>query len=283
MNKLSVCLITYNQQNYLKDALYGIVEQKTNFNFELVIAEDCSSDQTRKIIEDFVFPAHIHVIKIFNNNNLGHVKNYSTALSYCTGKYIALCEGDDYWIDVFKLQKQVDFLDNNEGFSLCFHNCLILENGKKTLCKIMEDTFGSDKVILDITDLVKVNFVHTPSVVFRNSGILASHPLFKKSPVGDYITFLLLALEGNLKYFNEPMAVYRIHETGVWSKIAFLKKRELIVDYLQVLYYHFPEPYNKLFRPRLKREIYKNAKIDISNKRFINGIRKCINYLKLIF
>jgi glycosyltransferase involved in cell wall biosynthesis len=115
---VSICTITYNQENYIAQTIEGVLSQKTNFKYVLVIGEDCSSDKTREICISYKtkYPDKINLI--LNNKNLGGQNNIFNVLNNCRGKYIAICEGDDYWIDPYKLQKQVDFLENNEDYGL---------------------------------------------------------------------------------------------------------------------------------------------------------------------
>ncbi|QYS90774.1 glycosyltransferase [Flavobacterium covae] len=123
MIKVSVCMITYNHEKYIKQAIESILMQKTNFDFELIISNDNSNDTTHKIILDLL-EEHIDSKKIkylHNKKNLGMMPNFIQAIQNCKGEYIALCEGDDYWTDPEKLQKQVDFLDTNKNFAICFH------------------------------------------------------------------------------------------------------------------------------------------------------------------
>jgi hypothetical protein len=131
------------------------------------------------------------------------------------GKYIALCEGDDYWTDPYKLQKQVDFLEANEDYAICFHRVYELLDGRDPELSNLNTSLQEESYTIE--DLAKGNFIHTPSVVFRN-GLIKKYPeWFNKSPVGDYVLHMLNAEHGKLKYLPEPMAIYRRHANGVWS------------------------------------------------------------------
>lgn len=137
--KLSVAIITYNQGRYIKDCLEGILNQKTNFDFEIIIGDDCSSDDTLTICQEY---SHQHPrIKILENKtNLGYSENWKRTLNSCSGEYIAPIEGDDYWINESKLQKQVDFLDRNPSVGLCYTDCNIFyEDTKKTDKRIVKN------------------------------------------------------------------------------------------------------------------------------------------------
>ena len=120
--KVSVCLVTYNHEKFIKQAIESVFMQKTDFDYEVVIGEDYSTDNTRKILSQYQMRYPHRIKAIFNNKNVGPVENFIRTLSTCKGKYIAYLEGDDYWTDAYKLQKQVDFLDKHPDYSLCFHS-----------------------------------------------------------------------------------------------------------------------------------------------------------------
>ena len=126
---LSVCLITYNQENYIQKAIESVFAQETNFNIEFIISNDCSSDNSHEKIEEIIKKAPKNFsVRYFNHQqNLGMMKNFIKTMEAAKGKYIALCEGDDYWTDPYKLQKQVDFLEENEGYGFIGTRCRVLK------------------------------------------------------------------------------------------------------------------------------------------------------------
>jgi glycosyltransferase involved in cell wall biosynthesis len=124
--KVSVCMIAYNHQTYIAQALDSILAQKTNFPFEIVIGDDNSTDDTGKICQEYAIRYPGKIRYHLREKNLGMMPNFITTLYECQGTYIALCEGDDYWIDETKLQTQADFLDAHPDHSLCCHNHFLL-------------------------------------------------------------------------------------------------------------------------------------------------------------
>lgn len=212
--KLSICCITYNHQYFIEEALRSFLNQKTVFDYEIIIGDDNSTDDTRKILLEYQkqFPAKVKLL--LNTSNMGMMLNFIRTIETCKGKYIAMCDGDDYWTDPYKLQKQVVFLEANPGYAICFHRVYALEEGKEL---ILSDLNTSDKEeTYNIKDLACQNLMHTPSVVFRN-GLIKEFPVwFADSPVGDYVLHMLNARKGLIKYFPEPMAVYR-QNSGMWS------------------------------------------------------------------
>ena len=213
---VSVIMITYGHEKYIEEAIKGVFLQKTNFPLELIISNDKSPDSTDEIIKNIIkyAPEDISVKYIQHPENIGMLPNLISTLKMAAGKYIAVCEGDDYWIDEKKLQKQTDFLEKNEDFTLTFHNVFI-RNGETLSTDLDYEKRLSSKDVYTIDDLSKGNFIHTPSVVFRNMEIEFPEWYFS-SFLGDYPLWSWLSKKGKIKYFPEKMAVYR-ENVDVWS------------------------------------------------------------------
>jgi len=213
---VSVCMITYNHEPYIRQAIEGVLMQQCNFTFELVIGEDFSSDATRLICEEYS-KKHPGIIKLLPSvTNHGMIRNFLRTLNSCTGKYIALCEGDDYWTDQLKMQKQVNLLEADPKVIFTFHDNIILHNesGKEVL------RVGRRKIdnIVDVESLILEKNFATASVIFRN--ILNFNLLpywFDQILQPDYALFLLLAEKGTGVFIPDVMSVYRVHEKGIWS------------------------------------------------------------------
>ena len=213
---VSVIMITYGHEKYIEEAIKGVFLQKTNFPFELIISNDKSPDSTNEIVKNIIkyAPENISVKYIQHPENIGMLPNFISTLKIATGKYIAVCEGDDYWTDENKLQKQIDFLEKNEDFTLTFHNVFI-RNGETLRADLDYEKRLSSKNVYTINDLSKGNFIHTLSVVFRNMKIEFPE-WYYTSFLGDYPIWLWLSKKGKIKYFPEKMGVYR-ENVGVWS------------------------------------------------------------------
>ena len=209
-------MITYGHEKYIEEAIRGVFLQKTNFPFELIISNDKSPDSTDEIVKNIIkyAPENISVKYIQHPENIGMLPNFISTLKIATGKYIAVCEGDDYWTDENKLQKQIDFLEKNEDFTLTFHNVFI-RNGETLRADLDYEKRLSSKNVYTINDLSKGNFIHTLSVVFRNMKIEFPE-WYYTSFLGDYPIWLWLSKKGKIKYFPEKMGVYR-ENVGVWS------------------------------------------------------------------
>jgi glycosyltransferase involved in cell wall biosynthesis len=216
---VSVCMITYNHEPFIRVAIEGVLIQKATFPMELVIGEDCSTDNTRAICEEYV-KKHPNIIRLLpSEKNAGMMPNFIRTLQACTGKYIALCEGDDYWTDPLKLQKQVDFLEGNNDYSMCFHSVEQQFEGNKTerneLMRFQEGPFLLNKIWASWT-------IQTGSIVLRTS--ILQNPNFtrtltnKRMFLGDLFVVLSAANSGKLYGFEAAMSVYRKHPSSITAQ-----------------------------------------------------------------
>ena len=214
---VSICSIAYNQESYIRDCLDGFMMQRTNFPFEVLIHDDASTDRTAEIIREYEkkYPDIIKPICQTENQHskgvrIGAVFNYPRA----QGKYIALCEGDDYWTDPLKLQKQVDFLEAHPEYSLCGHNSyrLYCQSGKKVPFSKAGDRDFSFSEILNST-----NFA-TGTMVFRRDYLPGFDKFLDGCPIGDLPLKLYMANQGKVHYMHDIMSVYRVNSVGSWSK-----------------------------------------------------------------
>lgn len=212
---LSVIMITYGHEKFIAKAIEGVLMQEVNFDIELIIADDCSPDNTQKVVEGILkHHPKSHLVKYTkHSSNKGMQPNFVWASKRCEGTYIALCEGDDYWTDPLKLQKQVDFLQQNSDYSICFHSVKIQyeNNLKPFLLDINRDT----EETTNLSDLLKGNYIHTPSVVFKNHKDLPDW--FETAYPGDWPLHIISATYGKTKFLKADMAVYRVHGGGIHS------------------------------------------------------------------
>lgn len=213
---VSVSMVTYNHQNYIAQAIESVLEQKTAFVVELVIGEDCSPDDTREICLNYKEKYPDRIKLVFQEKNVGSRQNAIDTLNACTGKYIAICDGDDYWTDKNKLQKQVDFLERNPDFALCCHRAQVRNETKKTLTTPKAYT----KSEFTQADIANHNLVQTVTEIFHRE-ILDNLPKkFYSSISSDYFLNMTASSLGKVKYFPDVMAVYRQHGGGIWTSIT---------------------------------------------------------------
>lgn len=218
MIKVSVIVHTYNHEKFIRQTLDSILCQEVNFQFEVIIGDDASPDTTPQIIQEYQLKFPEIIKPLLHPKNLGgYGKNNTLAtLAVCKGQYIAAMDGDDYWTNSLKLQKQVDFLDNNPDFVACFHNALIHFEDGSAPDKYVNDE--SQRAVTTIEDLVgedEVWYMATSSVMFRN-GIMKQYPQwFHESKSGDIPRYILLGKHGKFYYINELMSVYRKNNGGM--------------------------------------------------------------------
>lgn len=276
---VSVWMTTYNHERYIAQAIESVLMQKTSFPFELLIGEDCSTDNTGKICKDYA-ERHPGVIRLFSRaKNLGMIQNGLATLSEAKGKYVAILEGDDFWIDPLKLQKQVDFLESNPDFSLCFHNAYEIDGQEEGLpySKIFRHY---EKDVFSLPDLFKSWFIPTASVVFRRSAVIDLPDWYSSAPVGDTPFFVLVASKGKLKLVEGIMSAYRHHPGGVTKAINFLFWQRMVDMYRSIDEY-FSGKYHRQIQMRRKDMWYFVTQESLKKSDF-KGLRKAtIELLKM--
>lgn len=259
MNKLkplvSVCVQTYQHVNYIGQCLEGILMQKTDFKFEIILGEDESQDGTRQICVDYA-QKYPEIINLFLRSRKDVIYigskptgrfNFIENMKASTGKYLAICEGDDFWTDPLKLQKQVDFLENNLDYSLCFHPCKTLKeiNGELILTKQLWK--GID-YRYSFQNLLTYWNIPTASLMIRKDYKMDFPKWFSQVASGDIALVMLYFEKGNFKLLKDYMSVYRISDIGISSSHVDYR----MIHYRAVLYSHL----NEYFNYKYEKEIY---------------------------
>lgn len=252
---VSICVQTYQHVGYIKMCLDGILMQKTKFPFEILLGEDDSSDGTREICIEYAknYPKKIRLFLHHRENTIfidgkptGRF-NFLYNVFNSRGKYIALCEGDDYWTDPYKLQKQVDFLEANPDFSLCFHNVAQLNTFNEEKNNIIPGV--KKDFVYTMEDYILSNRTATCSLVFKKELLGEIPSWFYKVPFGDLALILLVMYNSYKKgmVLKDTMGVYRIHENGIHGSYHKSNK-SLIKAYKQHL------QFNKIITSQFLRE-----------------------------
>ena len=243
--KVSVCMITYNQQKFITQAIESVMMQETNFNYELVIGEDCSTDKTREICIEYhkKYPDKIRLL--LHERNLGMMQNFVQTFQACQGQYVALLEGDDYWTAPHKLQEQVNFLDTYPDYAICCTRAMAFaEDRSRQTYYIPPDEYRKDT--LTIKDLLRVNLIATCSVMFRN-GLLSSFPdWFFSLRMGDWPLHIMNAQHGKIGYIDELMAAYRIHAGSNYSNRSLVENLHNNIDFYKIINVHLNFKYKLL-------------------------------------
>jgi len=274
--KISVCLITYNQGRYISDAILGGLMQQYPGDIEIIVADDHSDDNTEQLVKEIIAThpngSWIHYTK--HAKNKGMMLNLIWTLSQCTGKYVATCEGDDYWTDPSKLLKQVECLEMNGDCVMCFHKVAILQ----TSGEVVNDFITHVPVNYETIQALAAsgNYIHTPTVMFRN--LWHEFPdEFYVSPLGDYFHYMLLAERGIIKMLPECMAVYR-NGVGVWSSQAESCRLVNRGIALSLMYKYFHKKGSNVVADILFRRIYSILR---NNELTENDINRIINMSNL--
>lgn len=270
IKKVSVITITFNQRKYIGKALESILSQKTNFEFELIVADDCSTDGTDKIIREYTEKYPNIVKPILRSKNIGAWNNFVDALSNADGEYIALCEGDDYWTDLNKLQRQVDFLDKHPDYTICFHPVrVIFENGQE------KDTiFPAETTGFTTKKLLQENYIQTNSVMYRKKSDY--NDIAPSMMPGDWYLHLYHARFGKVGFINTIMSAYRRHSAGIWwgsqsSSLTFWQKHAQdhinFFEEIRELYKEHGKKYQEIIDDREARLLGENINIwKVSNE-----------------
>ncbi len=222
--KASVLITTYNQEKVIGQAIEGALAQVTSFDYEIVVAEDCSTDRTRSIICEYRdrFPDRIR--PLLREQNLGLMRNFPRAFLECRGDYVACLDGDDYWTGSNKLQRQVDFLDTHQDHSICFHNALMVwDDGSKG--PTLHSPPGR-RATYYLNELLRHDFITTSAAVVRNHLVRDFPDWYETLPVPDWPFFVLHAMHGKIGYLDEDWTVYRQHPAGMYCRLANEKRME---------------------------------------------------------
>lgn len=261
MNVLvSVCILTYNQKEYVAQTLDSILAQKTDFGFEILIHDDASTDGTAEIIKDYGEKYPEIVKPLFESENVfskSEIKNISGIYNFprALGKYIAMCEGDDYWTDETKLQTQVNYMESHPDCTLCFH-AAVQENvdvsGSKTMRPYNESRVVSPEEIID-----KSKGYPTASLLMRADLMKALPAFYMKAPIGDIPMQLTMAAGGYGYYIDKPMCAYRYFTKGSWTRDMytgddFKEKQRVYLKQMLDMYDEFEEFSEHRFSPAVE-------------------------------
>ncbi|HEJ9437736.1 TPA: glycosyltransferase [Proteus mirabilis] len=238
---VSVICCTYNQEKYIEDTILGVLGQDTPYRYEFIIHDDCSTDSTSEIIRKYAdnYPKIIkHIIPAKNIYSQG-LKPSINAFSFSHGNYIALCEGDDFWVDEKKIKKQVDILEERKDIDICFSAAYTLEpDGKENILA----RYNKNIFVASLSEVIRQGgaYMPTASLLFRRNVAVEFKKHFEKAPVGDYFYQILGSISNGAVYLPDITCVYRINALGSWSeyrqKISKKKLISEISEYEKYLY-----------------------------------------------
>jgi len=214
---VSVCMITFNQEAFIAQAVESAVRQKTTFEYEVICGDDASTDATPQILQDLERRHTPRLRVISRPANLGVNRNLVATMQECRGKYIALLEGDDYWNDEEKLQLQQDFLESHPEDAICFHRVEVHRDGTSTGQRLPSGHMPRRSTLTDLVE--RGNFIPTPSVMFRNHVADGFPEWLFDLKIGDLPLHVINARFGDIGFLDRTMAAYRVHPGGTFSSI----------------------------------------------------------------
>lgn len=261
--KICVLLVTYNQERYVLECLNSIIMQKTNFGVEVIVADDFSTDKTLSIITETLAKEEINFTILPSQKNVGLAKNYQRGFKACKGDYIAVIEGDDYWSDPNRLQKHVDFLENSKVCVLSF-NRLIFFHEETQRFELQPWINSEDFEYFTSSDLARGNKIGNLSAcVFRKSAVDLLPPGIFDIEIADWMLGISMGQFGLLAKQKDPMTVYRIHPSGLWSGLSKKGGSDKILElanvYNEFLEFRFDKEFSELKKGWLKKNNLKNS------------------------
>lgn len=282
---VSVCMVTFNHEKYIREAIESILAQKAYFRIELVIGEDCSLDKTKKICIEYAEKFSTTIRLLPSERNLGPIQNYIRTIQACIGRYIAFCEGDDYWTDPLKLQKQIDYLESDTNYGLIHSGYLNCNNqGEKNNPFLL----GQKDLQGDVFEKLLIqNRIGTLTVVVRRSLLIdaVNYYQLNKDNMQLYDIFLWLycSLNSRIAFLDDVTAAYRIIKGSASNPVDPVNKARFLVDISKIELFYAKthsvlENVKKTVRVKAdKRSLYLNFLI--KNRRdFFNNL---FNLLKL--
>jgi len=217
--RLSICIVTYNHEGYIEECVRSALSQLTDFDYEVVVGEDNSSDATAKVLQSLQLEAGSRLRVIYRDENMGAGENFEATLASCQTEYVAFLEGDNFWTDPCKLQLQVDLLDQNPSMPFCFHRASSLHTDEV-----------HDQFVLPPYDLPPVNGFdaliqqHNPvafgSMVVRRALLADLSKWTRGLKLGDWPICMMLARCGEFGYLARDMSRQRMHDNGSWSRLS---------------------------------------------------------------
>lgn len=259
--EISVLCITYKHEAFIRQALDGFVSQKVNVPFEIIIGNDCSPDSTETIINEYVHNYPNIIVPVTHTVNIGAAKNFASIVNRIHGRYVAICDGDDFWTDPLKLQKQYDFLENHQDYTVCFHKVRQLfedHSQPDVIC-------GPEQYLPDVAaqrdyfifeDLLRINVISSLSVMYRWKLGTSLPSWMLNYAICDLPLHLIHADTGKIGYINEEMGSYRRHSGGSWWNHESLEHRKKnTASYISLLEHvnaYLNNRHDKIFIPILR-------------------------------
>ncbi len=278
----SVLVMAYNVKPYIEKCISAILEQQCRYPFDVWVGEDCSSDGTRDWLNSSFFPSNVHIL--YNQQNKGLNANFNNLLMHAKGKYIAVCDGDDVWIDLKKLEKQIDFMEDNPTFHACFTEAeyyYVQENCKR----INPNTvFFNTKKIFQFDDICRHNFITNSSVLYKHIYTIGLPSFILTSPAHDWSVHLHNSLQGPIAYLDFIGVQYTVHSLGDYNSTnsteRFVRRAESLI--LMKQYKYLSKSQLSILNFSINRNLYSAAIFAYNNRQWHIFIKKINLYFKTL-
>jgi glycosyltransferase involved in cell wall biosynthesis len=245
--KLSILLVTYNQDRFIRESLESILRQKIPFGYELIVADDFSSDSTIAIIEELLNGKDCNYRILTSENNIGISKNYQRGFNECRGEYIAVMEGDDYWTDPERLNKHITFLDSHPECVMSFNRIISFYEESKRF-QIQEWAGNEEYEYITSGQLAKgARIGNLTACVFRRSEIQKLKSDLFELEIADWMLGITLGQYGLIACLKEAMSVYRINARGQWGKMTREEQIKRIIQLIDIYNKYLEFRFNKEF------------------------------------
>lgn len=275
--KLSVLMLAYNHEQFISQALDSVLMQEVNFEYEIIIGEDCSNDATRTILMHYAKNNPKRIKALLRSKNIGMHANFADTLRACSGEYIAILEADDYWTDRQKLQKQVDLMDSDHTVSECFHKVSTIYHNSDTLPHIFPSNLQHTSY--ELKDVISDFFIPTLSVVFRRNTIPLLPERFYEMSNPDWFIHILCAEKGRIAFIDETMGAYRVHGGGIWSSNKRSQILEKTIKSAWTVNRHLEQKYATILARRVMQWHIEAIKIHIKDLDLFSACKHSLQFI----
>jgi len=260
--KVSVLLVTYNHERYVREAIQSILMQVHDYPWELIVADDCSTDSTLSVIDEFIGKCDVTYKVLDSENNLGITKNYKRGFAACQGDYVAVLEGDDYWTAPDRLNSMVTFLEGNRGCVMAFNRFTVRNADSRRYNVQPWPLRGEEFQLITVSDIITDNFIGNFSTcVYRNDVIHQLDDSLYELKVYDWMFNISVSQYGLIAYIPRVMSVYRQHSNGTWTQMSEVDKLKETLESIEIYNHYLGRVYNDEFEGHKARLLGRMAQL----------------------